>query len=107
MKSLPEFIKEKGEEFAVVAKKQGMGGLARIFVKSFLTQAIKESYALALERAIEVAKSLRIEHPTICKVWDDENTHCTCEMSIERHNKPLNDLIFTFLQKELSSIREI
>lgn len=29
-------------------------------------------------QAVGKASGWRVEHPTICKVWDDINTHCTC-----------------------------
>ena len=61
-------------------------------IKSFLTTATQEAFNAGLEEARRVAEGLRKEHPTICKVWDDVDTHCTCDMSPITYNRALTDL---------------
>lgn len=53
--------------------------------KDFISTAFDE-YKKGLREAV---MKLKIEHPTICKVWDDENIHCTCDCSPETWNESL------------------
>lgn len=62
--------------------------LVRDIRESFLTASITR----VLSAAREGTRVEKWEHPTICKVWDDENTHCTCDASPETYNSALAEV---------------
>lgn len=41
------------------------------------------------QRMVEKMQGLKKEHPSICKVYDDVNTHCTCDCSPTTWNAAL------------------
>lgn len=73
-----EIIKKKTEEFDEEAKKKGMGGLARLFVKSFLSQSIRsvieEAFKMTEVKA-ERAHTYASENADIYRAYDNgQNT---------------------------------
>ena len=94
-------IEAKIEEFREKFTVRGEGedfknNLSASYVEKYLSFALTQSYALGKQEEREdiasKLKEMRIEHPTICKVWDDENTHCTCDQSPETYNGALRDV---------------
>lgn len=108
MKGIPTFIKEKEEQWdkrpEVLAMIDFGGSKSAELLKSLQTQSLKESYALGIERAIEVAEGMKRE-VTDCQHTPSDSCDSSC--ASQYRDMTINESIpyfVTVLQKELSSI---
>ena len=68
----------------------------RLYTLSFTKEMgdfLTTSQTSLLQTAIAAVEGLKIEHPTICKVWSDEDTHCTCDFSPYTVNSTLSKVV--------------
>lgn len=82
----------KCHEHCKLAREEGITIGEKVIKGDMRRKFFQMGEAAERTRILEMIEEMKMEHPTMCKVWDDYNSHCTCDCSPTTWNAALSAL---------------